>query len=86
MVNSTQTILGRLIQEQMIPVTPQGEILGKVNSNGTVENDRKQIVGRILSNGLVKNPSGSKIVARLVRGGLVVGLGCKNIGYLEKTA
>ena len=30
-INNSQTVLGRLIQENMIPITPKGEVLGKVN-------------------------------------------------------
>ena len=56
----------------------------KVIIAGRVDIFERQIIGRTLSNGLVKDMSGAKVIARLVRGGLVVGYGCRNIGFLEK--
>ena len=49
-----------------------------------IENDKKQVVGRALPNGLVKDASGSKVVAKMVRAGSIIGYGCNRIGYLDK--
>ena len=75
-------IIGSLVQTQLIPITPAGQVLGKVGNNGTVESNG-QIVGRVLASGLVKDVAGNKVVAQMVKGGLVVGYGCKHLGYLD---
>ena len=67
----------------MIPITPQGTVLGTVGNEGSVFNASQQIVGRVLANGLVKDVSGSEVIAQMIRGGLVVGYGCKQIGLLD---
>lgn len=77
-------IIGSLVPLQFLPITPQGSLLGTVQNDGSIENQSRQIVGRVLSTGLVKEPNGNKIVAKMVRGGTVVGYGCKQVGYLDK--
>ena len=82
--DATGEIIGRLVSFDRIPITPQGTILGQLQNDGTIENDKDQFVGRALPNGLVKDAAGAKVVAKMVRAGTVIGFGCSQIGYLDK--
>ena len=82
--NEDGGIIGRLVSFDKIPITPQGTVLGQVQNDGSIENEQKQIVGRALPSGLVKDPSGAKVVAKMVRAGTVIGYGCEQIGYLDR--
>ena len=76
-------IIGKVISFNSIPITPQGTLLGVLQNDGTVENEKKQVVGRYLPDGTVRDASG-KVIAKMVRAGMVVGYGCNDIGYLDK--
>ena len=76
-------IIGRIVSFDKIPVTPQGTLLGKLQNDGSIENDKQQVVGRALPNGLVKDVGGAKVVAKMVRAGSIIGYGCNQIGYLD---
>lgn len=77
-------IIGKLVAFDKIPITPQGTLLGDLQNDGSVENEKKQLVGRALPNGLVRDSSGAKVVAKMVRAGRVVSYGCNQVGYLDK--
>ena len=63
---------------------PNGSVLGEVSNTGLVINPRnQQPLGRVVSNNLVRDTAGNQVIAEMVRGGFVVGFGCKQIGYLE---
>ncbi len=68
-------IIGALVKVGYLPITPQGTLLGTVQNDGTIENENRQTVGRALANGLVRDTNGSKVIAKMVRGGFVVGFG-----------
>lgn len=76
-------VIGKIVAFDKIPITPQGKVLGTLQNDGSIENERKQIIGRALPNGLVKDNTGKKIIAKMVRAGTIIGFGCNQIGYLD---
>ena len=76
-------VIGKIVSFESIPITPQGTVLGTLQNDGSIENDKKQIVARYLPDGTVRDTSG-KVVAKMVRAGVIVGFGCNDLGYLDK--
>lgn len=69
---------------QLIPIMPNGSVLGEVTNTGLVVNPaNKQPLGRVMSSRLVRDMAGNRVIAEMVRGGFVVGFGCRQIGYLD---
>ena len=78
-----EMVIGRVVSFNSIPITPQGTLLGVLQNDGTIENEKKQVVGRSLPDGTVRDASG-KVIAKMVKAGMIVGYGCNDIGYLDK--
>ena len=78
-----EMVIGKVVSFDRIPITPQGTVLGTLKNDGTIENEKKQVVGRYLPDGTVRDISG-RVIAKMVKAGMIVGYGCNDIGYLDK--
>ena len=70
-----QRVIGGLIDKNLLPITPSGELLGTVNNRGEIISQQK-VVGKMLPNGLVVDTAGSKVLAKGVNPGYIVNWGC----------
>ena len=75
--------IGSLLDRDLIPITPEGRVLGTVNTRGEVVNNQK-IVGKMLPNGLVTDKKGHKILALGVKAGYIADWGCNYGSRLTK--
>ncbi len=77
------TKIGSLLNKELIPINPEGMVLGTVNNRGEVVKDKK-VVGRMRPNGLVYDKKGEKVVAVGILPGFIAGWGCDFEGKLGK--
>jgi len=68
-------VIGRMVNKNLLPITPDGRILGTVNNRGEVMH-QQQVVGKMQPSGLVTDITGSRILAKGVNPGVIVGWGC----------
>ena len=76
-------VVGRMINKNLLPITPDGRILGVVNNRGEVVNGQ-QVVGKMQPSGLVTDVSGARILAKGVNPGVIVNWGCNFSARLDK--
>lgn len=76
-------IIGSVINRNLLPITPSGKVLGTINNQGEVINQKK-IVGKMRPDGLVTDISGSKILAKGINAGYIVNWGCDYSRKLDK--
>ena len=76
-------IIGRLINKNLLPITPEGKVLGTINNRGEVVY-QQQVLGKMQPSGLVTDISGSRILAVGINPGIVVNWGCDYSARLDK--
>lgn len=76
-------IIGRSINKNLLPITPEGKILGTINNRGEIIN-QQQVVGKMQPSGLVTDIAGNRILARGINPGIVVNWGCDYGAHLDK--
>ena len=78
--------IGAVIKKDMIAVSPKGYSLGIINNRGEVINSKEEIIGKVLPNSLIKATENDTIIGKAVIGGIAVGWGCEQLGYVDKDA
>lgn len=81
--NFGQKVIGGVLNTDLLPVTPSGKILGKINNKGEVI-DNKKVVGHIRPDRLVTDVTGGKIIAKGISAGYVVNWPCDFSTRLDK--
>ena len=71
--------IGSLLDKMLLPITPDGKVLGELNNRGEIISQNK-VVGKMRPSGLVTDKSGAKIIARGIHSGYIANWGC-NYGY-----
>ncbi len=67
--------IGSLLNKNLLPIAPDGSLLGTINNRGEVV-DQNKVIGRMHPNGLVTDKSGAKILAQGVEMGFIANWGC----------
>ncbi|MBR2137614.1 MAG: DUF3659 domain-containing protein [Alphaproteobacteria bacterium] len=77
-------IIGTIINKNLLPIAPDGKVLGVINNRGEVVDAQQKVVGKMRPNGMVTDISGAKIIALGVQPGYVVNWGCDISLKLDK--
>ena len=75
--------VGSLLDKMLLPITPDGKVLGEINNRGEIVSQNK-VIGKMRPDGLATDKSGGKILARGLHSGYIASWGCRYEYKLDK--